>query len=347
MLRIVQRFGSNKSDKSTFRVFKESLNKQIQQSENMRTNLKQIADTRSNLPKFNIPSPSLQRTRKIVDQLQQSPIGKSMSYFGKTMDDISEHPLIKSSLTSLYQEAIHFGGMPPRELREVYRARKKSLPSNFANSDSTELAASKTWNVQNPFSSSIDSLSKSIDNSNSTALLVMRDMVQNTVNFFSGVFSQSDQSKLVTEIRSLDPQFHPDIYLQDCRALFIPEIIESMLEGNKQRLSEWMTEASLNMVNQIDKEFKDKGLHNDSKLLEVRETQLVKMEKEQDRILLLLASTTDELTIYRDKDKKIVHGSEESIQSYRYVFVMALDENSVKNPVTRGWKVVQYVKQNK
>lgn len=343
MFQSIQRLAAKKS---SFKVFKESINKQVQQSEHMRTNLKQIADTTANIPKLNIHSPSLERTRKIVDHLQQSPIGKSISYFGKTMDDISEHPYIKNSLNSLYEDAIHFGGMPPRELRETLRARKMAVPLDAKETDSTELTASKTWNLSNPFSNSIGNLNKSIDNSNSTALLVLRDMVQNTSNAIGSLFQASQQSKLISEIRALDPQFHPDTFLQDCRALIIPEVIESMLENNQQRLHEWMTEASLNMVNQLEKEFKEKGLENVSKLIEVRDTQLVKIEKEQNQPMVVLLSITDELTVYK-KQGEIVHGSDQSIQSYRYIFVMAIDENSVSNPVTRGWKVLQYIKQNK
>ena len=342
MFNTIVRFSTKKS---SFRVFKESINKQVGQSEHMRSNLKQIANTTSNIPKLNITAPTLQRTRKIVDQLQQSPVGNLASFLGKTVDDIAEHPYIKSNLNSLYLDAIHFGGMPPREMRETLRARKMAVPTETT-TDSTEMTASKTWNIQNPLSSTFESLNKSIDNSNSTALLVMRDMIQNTSNTLSGLFSTSDQSKLISEIRALDPQFHPDTFLQDCRALIIPEIIESMMEGNQQRLSEWMTEASLNMVNQLDKEFKDKGLKNASKLIEVRDTQLVKLEKEMNRPMVLLTSLTDELTVYKNKDK-IAHGSDQSIASYRYVFVMGLDESSVHNPVTRGWKVLQYVKTNK
>ena len=333
------------SKKSSFQVFKESVNKQVQQSDNMKLNLKQISDTRANMPEINISKPTLQRTRKIVDQLQLSPLGKSLSYLGKTIDDISEHPYIKSSLQSLYQDAIHFGGMPPRELREIIRARKMAMPIETT-TDSTELTANKTWNIQNPLSSTFENLSKSIDNSNSTALLVMRDMIQNTSNAITNLFSQSDQSKLISELRALDPSFHPDTFLQDCRALIIPEVIESMLEGNQQRLHEWLNEGSVNMLNQMEKEFKDKGYENVSKLIEVRDTQLVKIEREQQQPMVVLTSLTDEITAYKHKNK-IVMGSDQSIQSYRYVFVFTIDENSVHNPVTKGWKVLQYIKQNK
>eukprot|EP00834_Sanchytrium_tribonematis_P001108 NODE_24_length_41419_cov_0.818780.p9 type:complete len:369 gc:universal NODE_24_length_41419_cov_0.818780:7081-5975(-) len=344
MLKYLLRCASKNSSKSTVQVFKESLNRQVEQSENMKTNLKRIADTTNNLPKLNIQAKQYDMPRKIIDNLKSSPIGTTFKFLGDTIEHIADHPYIKTNLQQLREEAVQFGGMPPRELREVIRARKMAQ-TVIKESDETEMITSSTWKLKNPFSDSLSKFSKSIDNSNSTTLLVARDMIQNITNFTTSLLQPSEQAKLISEIRGLDPLFHPDIFLQDCRSLFIPEIIESIIENNQQRLSEWMNESSLNIVKLMEKEFADKKWANASQLIDIRDTQLLKIVREEGKPVLLVTSLAEELTIFKVGDK-IVAGTDQKLTQYRYVFVFTVDENNIHNPVTRGWKVVQFNKSN-
>ena len=58
-----------------------------------------------------------------------------------------------------------------------------------------------------------------------------------------GMFSNTEMSKVLTEIVKMDPKFDKELFIRDCRDDIIPNVLEAISRGDLEILEDWCHEA--------------------------------------------------------------------------------------------------------
>ena len=154
---------------------------------------------------------------------------------------------------------------------------------------------------------------------------------------------ESESAKVILSLRTIDPSFRVDSFLQECREFIIPDLIESFLNEDLVRLREMTTESTFNLLKANLQQTKGPNGMLDGQLFDLRNVDLVAMKMIDDKPILIVSFQTQQLFVIRDlATGEIIEGEEDKLELYEYVcaFTKQQSTNEESGGGTR-WKVVE------
>ena len=109
--------------------------------------------------------------------------------------------------------------------------------------DSKWFASWQNFKDNNPYVNKIFDLKTKFDESDNPMVRASRLVTDKVTELFGGFFSKTELSEVLTEICKVDPHFDKHQFLKECETDIIPNILESMLQGNLEILKDWCYEA--------------------------------------------------------------------------------------------------------
>lgn len=82
-----------------------------------------------------------------------------------------------------------------------------------------------------------------LDESDNPIMRASRLLTDKISELFGGLFQKTELSEVLTEICKIDPNFDKNTFLKDCETEIIPNILEALIRGNLEILSDWCHES--------------------------------------------------------------------------------------------------------
>ena len=142
----------------------------------------------------------------------------------------------------------------------------------------------------------------------------------------------------------MDPTFNTEDFTKNLRDYIIPEVLEGYAKGDEKVLKNWLSEAPFNVWNASTKQYRDKGLYADGKVLDVRGIDILsaKLLPPADVPVVVVSWRAQEINIYRDaKSGNVVAGTESDIMLSTYAIVFTRIPEEMGNKETEGWKIIE------
>jgi len=288
-------------------------------------------------------------TEKIEETAAQTPY---LNKFTSTIKDATDE-LAQSSQRS----ARLYGGFRKAEERrrekqkreKLFHDAQKAKDAENAQTEANPEAGSgivlhkdsswkQSWNSfreNNPVLQKIFSLKKDFDESDNILVHYMH-RIQDSI---TDMFSETEHAQVIKEIKMLDSTFNLEDFLKEMYDYTIPEVLESFLHGNRQELKQWCSEAAYSVLAATIDEREKAGYHVDSKILDLKDVDLAMAKMIDERPVLVFTFNTQQITVMRDNQGKIVEGKEDDVENVHYV--MAVLKEKEFNPFTNGWKVLE------
>ena len=359
---------------SLFKNFKDALKKEakkdkefqktyaeIQQSETMQTTKKLLhqAKIRKDITQQQLLSASdaaskavksmkPKREAKLREESEESEVVEKLR---KIQDQLSEA-----------SGGFQYGGIRSKEAREALKAEKKRLAAvqeeevkkNVVEEDpeaGTDLVMHKDsvwrqkWNELKDSSQllkGIFELKRGYQESDNIFIHYTREFTESVSDRLKSLFSESETAKAVREITARDPKFKLEDFLKECREFIIPEVLEAFLSGDTVTLKLWLSEGPLmsaKAVMEAERKSLDKGLKLDIEILDVRYLDMVTAKIIDNNPILVISFQAQQLFIRKNSEGK--RFDDERISRVQYIWAITKEE-SVKNAVTNGWKIVEF-----
>jgi import inner membrane translocase subunit TIM44 len=160
-------------------------------------------------------------------------------------------------------------------------------------------------------------------------------------------FDENEMGQALRQLKMIDPRFNLEEFMRDAREFIIPEVMEAYLKGDANTLKEWCSDATYSYLVHGIKEQMQEGLISDSRVLDIRNVELVSAQilENFDVPVLIISYNTQEVIVFRNRlTNEIKYGREDQIDYNSYVCVFAKQENSLADPLTKGWKIMEVVK---
>ncbi|XP_047140154.1 mitochondrial import inner membrane translocase subunit TIM44 [Hydra vulgaris] len=217
-----------------------------------------------------------------------------------------------------------------------------------ANTDEQEVVLHKDskWQEQwknfrdnNPVVTGLFSLKTKYDESDNVIIRATRVVTNKLSDVFSDVFSQSEQAATIAEITKIDPSFNKDKFIKECEFEIIPTVLEAYLRGDIECLQDWCHEGVFSILSTQIKNNSAQGLVNESRILDIRDVDLVMAKIMEQGPVLILTFQAQQVSIMKDSKGKIIEGGEDNIESVNYVWAMCRDQSIYDHH--SAWRVLE------
>jgi len=165
---------------------------------------------------------------------------------------------------------------------------------------------------------------------------LLTDKVQ---DIFGAVFTRTELSETLTEIVKMDPTFEKEQFLKDCESDIIPNILEAISRGDLEILEDWCYEASFNVLATPIRQARSLGLILDSQVLDIDSLDLVMGKMMEQGPVLIITFNSQQIVCVRNKEGKVVEGSEDKVMRVTYAWVLCRDQTEL-NP-RAAWRLLE------
>lgn len=171
-------------------------------------------------------------------------------------------------------------------------------------------------------------------------------LIRSVINKVGGVFAETENAKVVKAFQAMDPNFTVTDFNKQLREYIVPEVLDAYVNDDEKVLKMWLSEAPYNIITTQQKQLRDKGIWYDGRILDIRGVDVVayKMLEPSNIPVLVTGSRVQEISLYRDKQGKVVAGSEDDIVMSSYAMVITRIPEEMDNKDTDGWKILEFVK---
>jgi len=164
---------------------------------------------------------------------------------------------------------------------------------------------------------------------------LVTDKVQ---DIFGGVFKSTELSATLTEIVKIDPTFERESFLKECESDIIPNVLEAITRGNLEILEDWCYEAPFNVLATPIRQAKTMGLTISSRVLDIDSLDLAMGKMMEQGPVLVITFNSQQILCVKDRDGKVVEGSEDKVMRVAYVWVLCRDQTEL-NPQA-AWRLL-------
>merc|ERR1712130_799095 len=137
---------------------------------------------------------------------------------------------------------------------------------------------------------------------------LLTDKVQ---DIFGGVFKSTELSATLTEIVKIDPTFEREKFLKECESDIIPNVLEAITRGDLEILEDWCYEAPFNLLATPIRNAKTMGLEISSRVLDIDSLDLAMGKMMEQGPVLVITFNSQQILCVKDRDGKVVEGSED------------------------------------
>jgi import inner membrane translocase subunit TIM44 len=176
------------------------------------------------------------------------------------------------------------------------------------------------------------------DESQNPVVRATRLLTDKVTDIMGNVFQKTDLSQTLTEICKMDPSFDKEQFLKECEFEIIPNVLESIIQGELDILRDWCYEAPFNVIATPIKEAKRLGYTFHSKILDVSHVDLAMGKIMEQGPVLVISFQSQQVMCLKDASGKVIEGDPEKILRVNYVWVLCRDQ-SVLNPKA-AWKLL-------
>ena len=177
------------------------------------------------------------------------------------------------------------------------------------------------------------------DESDNIGVRLGRSVADRFTNLFGGVFQQTPLSAVLTEIEKIDPTFDQNEFLDFCRIVIIPNILEAIIRRDIEILKDWCNESLANLFAQQIDQMKQAGRVLDMKILDLSHLELEAGRMMEQGPVLIISFDTQETEVLRDLKGKIVEGDPEKI--FRTKYYWALCRNQEELDPRTAWRLIE------
>jgi len=202
----------------------------------------------------------------------------------------------------------------------------------------------KDFRDNNPVVTGLFSLKTKYDESDNLAIRATRVVTDKLTSIFTDVFSQSEQAATIAEITKIDPHFNKDKFVKECEFEIIPTVLEAFLRGDIECLQDWCHEGAFNVLSTQIKQNETMGLFNASKILDIRDVDLVLAKIMEQGPVLIMTFQAQQVIMVKDKNGHIVEGGVDKIENVTYVWAMCRDQSIFDH--RSAWRVLEFGMQN-
>ena len=194
---------------------------------------------------------------------------------------------------------------------------------------------------RNPVVQGVFSLRRRVEESDNVFVNTSRVLADRFRELMGGAFEETEHAVTLAEIKHLDPSFELENFLKDTREFMIPEVLEAYVDWDVKTLKLWCSDAVVSILEASRQPLVEKGLTVQGQILDLRNVELVMAKMMDDTPLLILSFKTQQTEAVKDREGKIVAGSEDGINDVFYIWALTKDTERVQ-PLTQGWKVVEF-----
>ncbi|ORZ20947.1 hypothetical protein BCR41DRAFT_303587 [Lobosporangium transversale] len=304
---------------------------------------------------------------------------KTGKVFAETMDSTTK-PIrdneyfknVKESVETVIQDTeSRYGGY----ISKAARRKARGLDVNFSPKDAQKAAQAavpetkedvnagesmvlhkdsawkETWSKfkdTNPVMQSVFSMKKNYEDSDNVFVAWARVVTDKIADAWVSMMDETENAKTIRALQMIDPNFKMDAFMKECREFIIPEVMDAVLNTDSEMLHEWCSEATYNVLTAGFQAQIAQGLVSDCKILELRNVELVSAKVlENDVPVLIISFNTQEVTVFRNRvTREVVFGKEDAIEEATYACVMTITPENLKNPLTRGVRIMDMAKHN-
>lgn len=163
----------------------------------------------------------------------------------------------------------------------------------------------------------------------------------------AGFFAENETAMVIKKIREMDPTFQIEPFVQEMREYILPEVLDAYVRGDSETLKIWLSAAQFQVYDALSKEITVAGLKSDGRILDIRNVEILSA-----RILepggvpvFIITCRTQEVHVYRKiKTNELAAGMEDRIQLVTYAIGVTRIQEDIKNPETRGWRLIELQK---
>lgn len=162
-----------------------------------------------------------------------------------------------------------------------------------------------------------------------------------------GFFAETERARVIKQFKMMDPTFNTIDFTKYLTTYIIPEVLDAYNKGDEKVLKEWFSEAPFNVWNASTKQYREKGLFADGKVLDIRGVDIVsaKLLPPADLPVLVVGCRAQEINVFRDaKSHKIMAGDEGNILLSSYAIVLTRIPEEMENKETEGWKIIEFAR---
>merc|ERR1712106_1181379 len=146
---------------------------------------------------------------------------------------------------------------------------------------------------------------------------------------FGSVFTNTELSETLTEIVKMDPSFEKEQFLKDCEKDIIPTILEAITRGDLEILEDWCYEAPFNVLATPIRQAKTMGLTISSRVLDIDSLDLAMGKMMEQGPVLVITFNSQQILCVKDREEKVVEGSEDKVMRVTYVWVLCRDQTEL------------------
>lgn len=181
------------------------------------------------------------------------------------------------------------------------------------------------------------------DESENGLVLIVRTIFEK----IGRIFGETERAQVVKKMKLMDPTFNLEDFTKSLNEYIIPEVLEAMAKGDEKVLKSWLSEASYNVWNAQAKQYREKGIFPDGRILDIRRLMIsnCKLLPPDDTPVFVVGCQVQEISLYRDaKSHEIVAGDESDIVRYGYAIALTRVPEELDNKETEGWKIIELAK---
>ncbi|CAG8477591.1 16843_t:CDS:2 [Funneliformis mosseae] len=231
--------------------------------------------------------------------------------------------------------------------RRVVETDPEAGSSIVLHKDSAWKESWKKFKDTNPIVQGIFSIKRNYEDSDNTFIAYTRAFTDRISSTLGSIFEENETAQAISQLRMIDPRFNLEEFMKEAREYIIPELMEAHLKGDTSTLKEWCSEATFSVLTHGIQAQIQQGLISDSRILDIRDVELATAKILENGIpVLVMSFNTQEVVIFRDRiTNEIVYGREDQIDYNSYACAMTKQEDTLADPVTNGWRVIDIAKQ--
>ncbi|RFU32197.1 hypothetical protein B7463_g4153, partial [Scytalidium lignicola] len=245
-----------------------------------------------------------------------------------------------------------------RELRERKEAAAKGLngkrvevlqedPNAGTNitlhKDSAWKESWRDFRDSNKFMQSLFTMKSTYEESDNPLISTARSISDRVAGFFA----ENETARVIKKFREMDPAFQMEPFLRDMREYILPEVLDAYVKGDTETLKQWLSAAQFQVYDALSKQYTTAGLKSDGRILDIRNVDILsaRILDPGDIPVFIVTCRTQEVHVYRNaKTNDLAAGMEDKVQLVTYAIGVTRVPEDVKNPETRGWRLIELQK---
>ncbi|XP_049286298.1 mitochondrial import inner membrane translocase subunit TIM44 isoform X1 [Anopheles funestus] len=177
------------------------------------------------------------------------------------------------------------------------------------------------------------------DESENPMIRASRLLTDKVSDIMGNLFSKTELSETLTEICKIDPNFDQKQFLRDCENDIIPNVLESIVQGDLAVLRDWCFESTYNIIATPISMAQKAGYRLDSKILDIENVDLAMGKVMEQGPVLIVTFQTQQIMCVRDGKGAVIEGDPEKVMRCHHVWVLCRDPNELDPKA--AWRLME------